>query len=281
MPTHLFRIRKAGGEELAEEGLEGGVGGDELVVGRGVVGFFADVFKEILEGGLVFVGDEIWFGDDGGAVLEIDEALGTVELETDFLGIHEMEEGNVVLAVAEVLEGFGEFLGFGEEIGEDDDEGALADFFRDGVEGGDEAGGTGWFDLLDGGEKPFEMRGAAGGRDFEVELVRADGEAGGIALVDEKVGEGCGDFPGVFDFRFLAGALEIHGARGIDDEVGAEVGIGLEFLDVETIGAGEGLPVEAARIVSGNVFPILCELDGGTTVRGAVFSCDVAHHRDA
>jgi len=42
--TSMLRLGEAGGEELAQEGLERGVGGDELVVGGGVVGFFADGF---------------------------------------------------------------------------------------------------------------------------------------------------------------------------------------------------------------------------------------------
>jgi hypothetical protein len=102
------------------------------------------------------------------------------------------------------------------------------------VEGGDEAGWAGWFDVFDGGEKALQMCGSAGGRDFEVELVGADGKTCGIALVDEEVCQrGC-DAAGVFDLRFLAGTVEIHRAGGVDHEVGAEVGIGLEFLDVET-----------------------------------------------
>jgi len=56
--------------------------------------------------------------------------------------------------------------------------------------------------------------------------------------------------------------MEIHGAGGVDDEVGAEVGVGLEFLDVESVGTGEGFPIEAAGVIAGNVFPIFCELDG-------------------
>lgn len=125
------------------------------------------------------------------------------------------------------------------------------------------------------------MRGAAGGRDFEVELVGADREASGVALVYEKIREGCGDAAGVFDLRFLAGAVEIHRAGGVDHEVGAEVGIGLEFLDVESVGAGEGFPIEAAGIIAGNVFPVFGELHRGTPVRRAVLARDVAHHRHA
>eukprot|EP00903_Cladosiphon_okamuranus_P003713 g3711.t1 len=265
------------GSEIGITGLEGGVGGDELVIRGGVVGFGADLGEEILEGGLVFIGDEVRLGDDGGAVFKIDEAVWAIEFEADFLWIHEVEERDVVLAVAQVLEGFGEFGGVGEEVGKNDDEGALADFFGDGVKGGDEAGLAGGFDVFDGGEKAFQMRGAARGWDFEVELVRADREAGGVALVHQEIGEGCGDPAGVFDLRFLPGAVKIHGAGGVDDEVGAEVGIRFEFLDVEAIGTGEGFPVEPAGIIAGNVFPVFGEFDRGSADLEQI-SNDLGHH---
>ena len=38
----VLRLREAGGEEFAEEGLQRGVGGDELIVGGGVVAFRSD-----------------------------------------------------------------------------------------------------------------------------------------------------------------------------------------------------------------------------------------------
>ena len=47
-----------------------------------------------------------------------------------------------------------------------------------------QAGFAGWFEFSEGGEKALEVRGAAAGRDFEVELVGADRETGGVALVD-------------------------------------------------------------------------------------------------
>ena len=44
----MLRLREPRCEELAEQRLERGVGGDELIVGGGIVGFVADVFQEIL-----------------------------------------------------------------------------------------------------------------------------------------------------------------------------------------------------------------------------------------
>jgi hypothetical protein len=127
----------------------------------------------------------------------------------------------------------------------------------------------------------IQVRGAAGGRDFEMELVGADREAGSVALVDQQIRERRGDAAGVFDLCFLAGAVEIHRAGSVDHKVGTEIGIGLEFLDVKSVRAGEGLPIEAAGVIARDVFPILRELDGGTAVRRAVLARDVAHHRHA
>ena len=146
--------------------------------------FGADGGEEVAQGGFVFVGDEVGLRDEGSAVLEVDKAVGAVEFESDFLRVHQVENRDIVLAVAEVLQGITERCEIGEEIGQDDDKGALADFFGDRVEGADESGFARRFEFSEGGEEAFEVGCAAAGRDFEVELVGADGEARGVALVD-------------------------------------------------------------------------------------------------
>lgn len=157
----VLRLGQAGGKEFAEEGFERGVGSDELVVSIRVVCFVADVFQKLVERGVVFVGDEVRLDHECGVVFKIDEAVGAIEVETDFLRIHEVEKGDVVFPVAQVLQGIGKRRGVGEEIREDDDEGALADFFRDDMERIDEAGFAGGLDFFDGGEKSFKVSGAA------------------------------------------------------------------------------------------------------------------------
>lgn len=105
---------------VADEGVDGGeVGADDFAVAGGD------------EGGV----DEHGFG-----AFEVEEAGGAVEVEVDLLGGEEVEEGDVVAAEAEVLDGAFQFVGFDEEVGNDDDEGALANFFGGGVEGFDEGG---------------------------------------------------------------------------------------------------------------------------------------------
>ena len=113
----MFRFRQPCSQEFTQQRLQRGVGGDELIVGGGVVALGADGGEEIAECGLVFVGDEVGLGNDGGAVFEIDKAVRAVELESKLKRVHQMEDGNIVLAVAEVLEGIAKFGGIGKEIG--------------------------------------------------------------------------------------------------------------------------------------------------------------------
>ena len=78
------------------------------------------------------------------------------------------------------------------------------------------------------------MSGTAARRNFNMQGVAADGKPGGIALIDEQVGEVGDDAAGVVDFRHaLVG--KTHRAGVIDDKIHAQVGIGLEFLDVIAI----------------------------------------------
>ena len=81
-----------------------------------VVALFFDVLEEFAKGGVVFIDDEMGFRDDGGAVLKIDEAVRTLEVKVDFLRIEEVEDGDIVLSKAEVLEGVSEFVGVNEEV---------------------------------------------------------------------------------------------------------------------------------------------------------------------
>ena len=92
-------------------------------------------------------------------------------------------------------------------------------------------------------------------------LFVADGEAGCVALFDKKVREGGGDAAGVLDFGVGFAAGKVHGARGVDDEVGSQVGVGFEFFDVKTVRAREGFPVESTGVVAGDILAVFREFD--------------------
>ena len=57
-----------------------------------------------------------------------------------------------------------------------------------------------------------------------------------------------------------------HGSAGIEEDVASQVGLFLIFADVKAIGLSVDLPVEMANFVSGDVLPVLLELDAETLV---------------
>jgi len=57
-----------------------------------------------------------------------------------------------------------------------------------------------------------------------------------------------------------------HGSAGIEEDVASQVGLFLIFADVKAIGLSVDLPVKMANLVSGDVLPVLLELDAETLV---------------
>src|SRR5688572_6055483 len=90
-------------------------------------------------------------------------------------------------------------------------------------------------------------------------------QAGGVALIDDKIRERGGETARVIE---LAAVLkgEAHRAAEIEDDVTAEVRFRLEFLEIEAVGAAEDAPVQAADVVAGDVVAILGELDAGAAM---------------
>ena len=78
-------------------------------------------------GGAVVARDERRIGEDGLAALHVHEPRGPVEIEVELLLVEQVEHRHVVLAETQVLDGGLQFLRRHEEIGEDDDQRALAD----------------------------------------------------------------------------------------------------------------------------------------------------------
>jgi len=274
-------LSETGGDKVANDFLVIGIRLEEVIVGVDAVTFALDGGKELGEGGVVFVGNEMGFGDHGGVVFEVDEAVGTLEVECHFLGIEKVEDRDIVFAEAKVLKGLAEFLRIGKEIGKDDDEGALLNLLGDLVKGSDESSATFRFKFVEGIEDGLELGRATAGRDLEVDLFVAARKAGGVTLIDNEIGERGGDALRELDLGWVVAGREIHRARGIDDKVSAQVGVGFELLDVVAIGAGVGLPIEPAGVVARDVFTIFREFYGGTTMWRTVATGDVAHHGKA
>ena len=92
----------------------------EVIIGGDVVAFTFHVFEEFIESGVIFVFDEIWFGDNDIAIFKIDKTVRTLEVEFDFLRVEEVKHRDIMFAKTEVLEGVSEFLGVDKKVGEDD-----------------------------------------------------------------------------------------------------------------------------------------------------------------
>ena len=60
---------------------------DALIVGLSIIGFGFERGEIVVERLFVFIDDAGGFGNESGAVFEIDEAMGTIEGEVDFLPI--------------------------------------------------------------------------------------------------------------------------------------------------------------------------------------------------
>ena len=113
---------------------------------------------------------------------------------------------------------------------------------------------------------------------FRQDAAYSDGRhPDGIALLERHVRDGTSDAPRIFDLGDAGGA-EVHRTAGIEHEAAAEVGVGLEFLDVEAIGAPEGAPVEPPQIVAGNILSVLGEFDARPAMRTGMAPGDVSLH---
>ncbi len=120
----------------------------------------------------------------------------------------------------------------------------------------------------------------AAGWDVEKSLFVETGQADGVALLDEQAGKGGGETAGeIQPGRAVAG--ESHRGAAIDDEPGSQIGVGLEFLEIEAICAGIHPPVHEPDVVPGHIFSILGELDARPFVGALVLTGHIAGHGKA
>ena len=121
------------------------------------------------------------------------------------------------------------------------------------------------------------MGGIAARRKFVNGFFTDDNQAGGVALMDDQIGEGrdqaFGEIKTAFPF-----VGETHRRAAIENEIGTEVCFRLKLLHVKAVGAREHAPVEPADVVAGRVVAILGELDAGAAMRTLVATGDAAFH---
>ena len=108
-------------------------------------------------------------------------------------------------------------------------------------------------------------------------FVREAPEADGVALLGGEIAERAGELARVIE-PGRALRAEIHRAAGVDQQAEAQVGVGLEFLDVKAVAAAPGPPVQPARIVAGDIFAVLRELERRAAHGAAMLAGDAAEH---
>ena len=95
----------------------------------------------------------------------------------------------------------------------------------------------------------------------------------GVHLLEDHVRQASGSGASVVVLVQRSVAV-VHRLGDIDDQMAAEVGLGLVLLDVEAVGLGPDLPVEVANVVANAVLAVLHELDGVPEHRALVHAGD-------
>ncbi len=99
------------------------------------------------------------------------------------------------------------------------------------------------------------------GRDEVDDILVEGGEADPVALAMGEVGQAGGEIAGVVELGELScPAGEVHRAGDVEEHAEVSVGVRLELLEVEAIGAGKESPVDAADVVPGHVRAVLGEI---------------------
>lgn len=187
-----------------------------------------------------------------------DDAAGVGEFE--FAGVDDLGGDDVVFG-GEGAEVFFPGVVGGEEVGDEDDEGAVGDALEGEVECGGEvgAGADGLFveDVADDAEG---VGAAFACGEVLFDLVGEEAEADFVAVVLGAEGEDGGDFGGAFAFGVLAAAV-VAGAGDVDEEHDGKFAFFNVFANVGVVHPGGDVPVDEAGVVAGLVFAEVVELD--------------------
>jgi hypothetical protein len=174
-----------------------------------------------------------------------------------------------VVVVAEVLEPARDLRLVVDEVAQEDDQPPAGDALGDVVQHGADVGVVVDEGVLEQFEDAAKLALAGLGRQVVAELGVEEPHADGVVLVDQEVGQGGGQVAGVGQLAQPVRG-EGHRPRGVQQQVGAQVGLVLEELDVVLVGAGGDLPVEVAQVVAGGVGAVVEVLDGEPVVGAAV-----------
>ena len=168
-------------------------------------------------------------------------------------------------------------LGIVQEVGDEHDEAALPHRLGEVVQRLPDGRPGAEFGRFEVRQERVEVAGRAARRDAKAEFAVEEGEADGVALPDDEVGQRSGEVGGVGQLRHLARAVA-HRRADVHEEVEAGVGLVLELLDVVAIRPGEELPIDVGGVVARHVGPVLHELHADALVRALVQPGDEPLH---
>ena len=200
------------------------------------------------------------------SALQVLEAAGTLERERQLVVVADLDGDYFVAAEAQVVERPEEFLGVSEEVADHEDDAAPRDALGNLVEDAGHVGLAAGLQRVEPLQDAAHLRGLGLGGDEVADSRVVGGEAHGVLLVDEQVGERRGDVLAVLELREAAsrGAPAVaHRAGGVEDDRRAQVGLVDVLLDVEALAASGEAPVEGARVVARDVSAVLGELGAG------------------
>ena len=201
-------------------------------------------------------------------VLELDQAL---EREMHLGLVEDVEQDDLVAAVAQVVQALQHRLRVGQQVAEEHDQALAADHGRQLVQARGHVGlrrsASGWpaatgccraaCRLLRGGRLAWMLR---------VERDQADR----VLLVDHQVAQRRRQADGVLELGQLLAVGVGHRGAEVHHQVAGDVGLGLELLEVILVGLGVDVPVEVLEVVAGDVLAMLGELDGEALERAGV-----------
>src|SRR5690606_12809624 len=118
-----------------------------------------------------------------------------------------------------------------------------------------------------------EIEVSGGGRHVLDDVAVERGEPDPVALLVREVREAGGEEAGVAELGAALPAVA-HGAGNVQQDRDVGVGVRLELLDVEAVGARVEPPVDAANGVARDVSPVLGEVQREPEVRRAVQPVD-------
>src|SRR4051812_29411193 len=188
-----------------------------------------------------------------------------------------MKHGYVVLAKAKVLKAAAEDRRLQKKVRHNDHEGPLLNGLGELMQHIGKLSFALWSSRFEQIKDHSQVRGIALGRYLLHDRFRDAGQADRVALLASQVAKRRNEPAGIIELRDAPRA-EIHRAARIQDETAAEIGIGLEFLDVKAIGAAIGPPIKPPQVIAGDVFAIFGEFDARTSVRAGMAARNIPLH---